>query len=163
MKKRWAYLCERTPGFLPAYAFDPKYSCGAELSAECSVAVDQFFSRLCSASRALYPIFMQFRRLEGVPDFHMGDATDDALAWWHTPPPQSRSLRHMALRIMSLSGTATETERNWKDFDHVVSVRRNRLQHERARMLDTCADVRPSATACTRAPAPASASACWRR
>ena len=41
----------------------------------------------------------------------------------------------MALRIMSLSGTATETERNWKDFDHVVSVRRNRLQHERASML----------------------------
>ena len=41
----------------------------------------------------------------------------------------------MALRIMALSGTATETERNWKDFDHVVSMRRNRVKHDTASML----------------------------
>ena len=54
---------------------------------------------------------------------------------WHTAPATCRSLAPLALRIMALSGTATETERNWKDFDHVVSIRRNRLKHETASML----------------------------
>ena len=36
---------------------------------------------------------------------------------------------------MALCGTATETERCWKDFDHVVSLRRNGLKHERANKL----------------------------
>ena len=36
---------------------------------------------------------------------------------------------------MALCGTATETERCWKDFDHVVWLRLNRLKHERVSEL----------------------------
>jgi len=49
--------------------------------------------------------------------------------------PAYKRLGKLAVRVMALCGTATETERCWKDFDHVVSLRRNRLKHERASKL----------------------------
>ena len=46
-----------------------------------------------------------------------------------------RFLKQLAKRVMLLTGTATECERAWKDYNGVVTLKRNRLSRKRAAKL----------------------------
>ncbi|XP_042005556.1 uncharacterized protein LOC121754247 [Salvia splendens] len=51
--------------------------------------------------------------------------------WWNTFGSDAPNLRSFAIRVLSLTCSATGCERNWSVFSHIHSKKRNRLAQQR--------------------------------
>ncbi|XP_028798861.1 uncharacterized protein LOC114754239 [Neltuma alba] len=55
--------------------------------------------------------------------------------WWESYGGEGKELQKVAMRILSLTCSATGCERNWSTFDQVHTKRRNRLEQQRLNAL----------------------------
>lgn len=55
--------------------------------------------------------------------------------WWESYGGEGKELQKLAMRILSLTCSATGCERNWSIFDQVHTKRRNRLEQQRLNAL----------------------------
>lgn len=55
--------------------------------------------------------------------------------WWESYGEECKELQKLAIRVLSLTCSATGCERNWSVFDHVHSKKRNRLEQHRLNVL----------------------------
>nr|KAJ0227509.1 hypothetical protein LSAT_V11C100007330 [Lactuca sativa] len=55
--------------------------------------------------------------------------------WWSSYGDECPKLQHLAIRVLSLTCSATGCERNWSTFDHIHSKKRNRLEQQRLNAL----------------------------
>ncbi|XP_027942227.1 uncharacterized protein LOC114195971 [Vigna unguiculata] len=55
--------------------------------------------------------------------------------WWESYGVEGKELQNLAMRILSLTCSATGCERNWSIFDQVHTKRRNRLEQQRLNAL----------------------------
>ena len=55
--------------------------------------------------------------------------------WWESFGEECPELQRLAIRVLSLTCSATGCERNWSTFDHVHSKKRNRLETQRLNAL----------------------------
>jgi len=55
--------------------------------------------------------------------------------WWESYGGEGKELRKIAMKILSLTCSATGCERNWSTFDQVHTKRRNRLEQQRLNAL----------------------------
>ncbi|CAL5436697.1 unnamed protein product [Camellia sinensis] len=55
--------------------------------------------------------------------------------WWESYGEECKELQKLAIRVLSLTCSATGCERNWSTFDHVHSKKRNRLEQQRLNAL----------------------------
>ncbi|XP_028806378.1 uncharacterized protein LOC114761216 [Neltuma alba] len=55
--------------------------------------------------------------------------------WWESYGGEGKELQKVAMRILSLTCSATRCERNWSTFDQVHTKRRNRLEQQRLNAL----------------------------
>ncbi|XP_028113558.1 pheromone-processing carboxypeptidase KEX1-like isoform X5 [Camellia sinensis] len=55
--------------------------------------------------------------------------------WWESYGEEYKELQKLAIRVLSLTCSATRCERNWSTFDHVHSKKRNRLEQQRLNAL----------------------------
>nr|KAJ0216234.1 hypothetical protein LSAT_V11C300119380 [Lactuca sativa] len=51
--------------------------------------------------------------------------------WWSSYGDECLELQHLAIRVLSLTCSATGCEKNWSTFDHIHSKKRNRLERKR--------------------------------
>ncbi|XP_073356834.1 uncharacterized protein [Aegilops tauschii subsp. strangulata] len=57
----------------------------------------------------------------------ISNANFDATEWWGTYGLQTLALQEMAIRILNLTTSSSECERNWSSYERVDAKRRNRL------------------------------------
>nr|XP_043623309.1 uncharacterized protein LOC122595077 [Erigeron canadensis] len=50
--------------------------------------------------------------------------------WWETYGDECPELQQLAIRVLSLTCSATDCVRNWSTFDHIHSKKRNRLEQQ---------------------------------
>ena len=132
--KRWDYLRKHTPGFLLAHALNPAFI-NTDLDDDVTRFTFEYFKSAGDAANViLRRQFRAFRARVGIDPSDLEDVRDP-FAWWLTAPGNSRLLSQVARRAMLLTGTATECERAWKDYNGVVTLKRNRLSRERAAKL----------------------------
>ncbi|XP_025692958.1 uncharacterized protein [Arachis hypogaea] len=55
--------------------------------------------------------------------------------WWRTYGHEAPNMRDLAIKILSLTCSASGCERNWSIFEHIHTKKRNRLDHERMESL----------------------------
>ena len=55
--------------------------------------------------------------------------------WWESFGGECKELQTLAIRVLSLTCSATGCERNWSTFDQVHSKRRNRLAQQKLNAL----------------------------
>ncbi|KAL4288400.1 hypothetical protein AHAS_Ahas19G0282400 [Arachis hypogaea] len=55
--------------------------------------------------------------------------------WWWTYGHEAPNMRDLAIKILSLTCSASGCERNWSIFEHIHTKKRNRLDHERMESL----------------------------
>ncbi|WOL06774.1 hypothetical protein Cni_G15508 [Canna indica] len=55
--------------------------------------------------------------------------------WWNSYGEECKELQSLAIRVLSLTCSATGCERNWSVFDQIHSKRRNRLEQQRLNAL----------------------------
>ncbi|XP_028100090.1 uncharacterized protein LOC114299529 [Camellia sinensis] len=55
--------------------------------------------------------------------------------WWESYREECKELQKLAIRVLSLTCSATRCERNWSTFDHVHLKKRNRLKQQRLNAL----------------------------
>jgi len=55
--------------------------------------------------------------------------------WWESYGGEGKELQKVAMKILSLTCSATGCERNWSTFDQVHTKRRNRLEQQRLNAL----------------------------
>ncbi|XP_020988795.2 uncharacterized protein LOC107463415 [Arachis duranensis] len=55
--------------------------------------------------------------------------------WWRTYGHETPNMRDLAIKILSLTCSASGCERNWSIFEHIHTKKRNRLDHERMESL----------------------------
>ncbi|XP_015932601.1 uncharacterized protein LOC107458900 [Arachis duranensis] len=55
--------------------------------------------------------------------------------WWRTYGHEAPNMRDLAIKILSLTCSASGYERNWSIFEHIHTKKRNRLDHERMESL----------------------------
>ena len=55
--------------------------------------------------------------------------------WWESYGEECKELQSLAIRVLSLTCSATGCERNWSTFEHVHSKKRNRLEQQRLNAL----------------------------
>ena len=55
--------------------------------------------------------------------------------WWESYGEECKELQSLAIRVLSLTCSATGYERNWSTFEHVHSKKRNRLEQQRLNAL----------------------------
>jgi len=132
--KRRKYLWEHTPGLLLAHALNPLYIDRDLPHDVLAFTMAYFRSAGGWLGLALREQFDKFRLKTGIPP-HVFDHVSDPFAWWITAPVDLPQLKQLAKRVMLLTGTATECERAWKDYNGVVTLKRNRLSRKRAAKL----------------------------
>ncbi|KAL6501599.1 hypothetical protein OROGR_026732 [Orobanche gracilis] len=80
----------------------------------------------------------KFRRVEGMFGMSMATATRDRKLpglWWESYGEECKELQELAIRVLSLTCSATGCDRNWSIFYLVHSKRRNRLEQQRLNAL----------------------------
>ncbi|XP_016164569.1 uncharacterized protein LOC107607097 [Arachis ipaensis] len=55
--------------------------------------------------------------------------------WWRTYGHEAPNMRDLAIKILSLTCSASGCEHNWSIFEHIHTKKRNRLDHERMESL----------------------------
>ncbi|XP_015969620.1 uncharacterized protein LOC107493055 [Arachis duranensis] len=55
--------------------------------------------------------------------------------WWQTYGHEAPNMRDLAIKILSLTCSASRCECNWSIFEHIHTKKRNRLDHERMECL----------------------------
>jgi len=55
--------------------------------------------------------------------------------WWESYEGEGKELQKVAMKILSLTCSATGCERNWSTFDQVHTKRINRLEQQRLNAL----------------------------
>ncbi|KAL6505934.1 hypothetical protein OROHE_023313 [Orobanche hederae] len=80
----------------------------------------------------------KFRRADGLFGMSMATTTRDRKLpglWWESYGEECKELQELAIKVPSLTCSATGWERNWSIFDLVHSKRRNRLEQQRLNAL----------------------------
>ncbi|XP_028122853.1 adenylate kinase isoenzyme 6 homolog HBR1-like [Camellia sinensis] len=80
----------------------------------------------------------KFKKAEGMFGMSMAILTRDKkqpALWWKSYEEECKELQKQAIRVLSLTCSATGCERNWSTFDHVHSKKRNRLEQQRLNAL----------------------------
>ncbi|XP_057991918.1 uncharacterized protein LOC131173766 [Hevea brasiliensis] len=67
----------------------------------------------------------------GFPSAIRGRTTKSPAAWWKTYGSSTPNLQKFAVKVLSLTCSASGCERNWSVFEHLHSKKRNRLFQER--------------------------------
>ncbi|XP_025617245.1 uncharacterized protein [Arachis hypogaea] len=55
--------------------------------------------------------------------------------WWRTYGHEAPNMQDLAIKILSLTCSASRCEHNWSIFEHIHTKKRNRLDHERMEIL----------------------------
>ena len=55
--------------------------------------------------------------------------------WWESYGEECKELQSLAIRVLSLTCSATGCERNWSTFEHVHSKKGNRLEQRKLNAL----------------------------
>ncbi|XP_027902994.1 uncharacterized protein LOC114163106 [Vigna unguiculata] len=80
----------------------------------------------------------KFKGAKGLFGMHMAIATRNKkqpALWWESYGGEGKELQKIAMKILSLTCSATGCERNWSTFDQVHTKRRNRLEQQRLNAL----------------------------
>ncbi|CAL5384210.1 unnamed protein product [Camellia sinensis] len=80
----------------------------------------------------------KFKKAEGMFGMSMAILTrkkKQPALWWESYEEECKELQKLAIRVLSLTCSATGCERNWSTFDHVHSKKRNRLEQQRLNAL----------------------------
>ncbi|CAL5400431.1 unnamed protein product [Camellia sinensis] len=80
----------------------------------------------------------KFKKAEGMFGMSMAILTREKkqpALWWESYGEECKELQKLAIRVLSLTCSATGCERNWSTFDHVHSKKRNRLEQQRLNAL----------------------------
>ena len=133
---RYVYLQTHTPAFLLAHFLDPHFM-DQPAPRDATLVFQQFCRESgVDVGKRLFVQGSDFRTGTGMCALHRDkEMTKRRVQWWTVPPEGLDDLASVAKRIMSLTGTATECERGWKDWTNVVTLRRNKLHHDRATKL----------------------------
>ncbi|CAL9764066.1 unnamed protein product [Musa acuminata subsp. burmannicoides] len=69
--------------------------------------------------------------LFGIPIAVRSRTTTSPAEWWSLFGNSTPNLQKFAVKVLSLTCSASGCERNWSVFEHIHSKRRNRLEHQR--------------------------------
>lgn len=124
----------------PRFQYDPKYE--ADLThMEVKKGLYYVIQRMCDDVETKIKIDEQldmFKNGIGLFGYEMAKLTWNKKQpglWWESYGAECKELQRLAIRILSLTCSATGCERNWSTFDHVHSKKRNRLEQQRLNAL----------------------------
>ncbi|KAL5544317.1 hypothetical protein UlMin_008101 [Ulmus minor] len=140
--ERWALQLHR-PLHAAAYYLNPKFHYNPEFNAyyEIKRGLYETIQKMCPSLLERESIDKQldlFHNAESMFGMYMAiqmrNKKQPAL-WWESFGGGCKELQNLAIRILSLTCSATGCERNWSTFDQVHSKRRNRLEQQRLSAL----------------------------
>ncbi|KAL6584924.1 hypothetical protein OROMI_004213 [Orobanche minor] len=121
----------------PRFHYDDNFKAGTEVK----VGLYKNIERMCPNIETRIKIDEQlekFRRADGLFGMSMATATIYRKLpglWWESYGEECKELQELAIKVLSLTCSATGCERNWSIFDLVHSERRNRLEQQRLNAL----------------------------
>ncbi|XP_061357381.1 uncharacterized protein LOC133301719 [Gastrolobium bilobum] len=136
--KRWDLQLHR-PLHAAGYYLNPKFHYESNFNPDTEVQVGWYttLENMCPDIITRIKIDAQlekFSKAEGLFGNTLAIATRDKkqpALWWNSFGAEYKELQTLAIRILSLTCSATGCERNWSVFDQVHSKRRNRLEQQR--------------------------------
>ncbi|KAG5532057.1 hypothetical protein RHGRI_026615 [Rhododendron griersonianum] len=109
-----------------AYFLNPRFHYDASFEADEEVRL-----RLYTVIERMYPSIQERLKLDAQMDkFHNAVGL-----WWESYGGSCKELQELAIRVLSLTYSATGCERNWSTFQHIHSKKRNRLEAQRLNAL----------------------------
>nr|KYP66189.1 hypothetical protein KK1_012473 [Cajanus cajan] len=139
---RWNLQLHR-PLHAAAYYLNPRYHYDKNFNPDSEVLIGLYetFQRMVPDIRTRVIIDQQLEKFKGAKEIFgmdMAIATRDKkqpALWWESYGGRGKELQKVAMRILSLTCSATGCERNWSTFDQVHTKRRNRLEQQRLNAL----------------------------
>ncbi|XP_061360438.1 uncharacterized protein LOC133304421 [Gastrolobium bilobum] len=140
--KRWDLQLHR-PLHAAAYFLNPKFHYDTKFNPDREVKTGLWktLEKMCPDIETKITIDSQiekFDRAEGLFGNSLAIATrarKQTALWWNSFGDDCKELQTIAIRILSLTCSATRCERNWSVFDQIHSKRRNRLEQQRLNAL----------------------------
>lgn len=120
----------------PRYADEP-HNTNADLWADFNmVATRVLGSEKAALALPQYTeIYRQGKGTIGWDTAQLARETTVPANWWASYGSSCPELQMLALKILSLPGSASSSEQNWSVYDYVHSKRRNKLKSDRASKL----------------------------
>lgn len=140
--KRWNMQLHR-PLHAAAYYLNPRFHYAPEFNADYEIkkGLYETIEKMCSTSDLRAKVDKQLDSFHNAKSLfgidmakQMRDKKQPAL-WWDSYGDSCKELQSLAIRILSLTCSATGCERNWSTFDQVHTKRRNRLEQQRLNEL----------------------------
>ncbi|XP_027338045.1 uncharacterized protein LOC113851979 [Abrus precatorius] len=139
---RWNLQIHR-PLYAAAYYLNPRFHYDKNFNPDNEVLYGLYetIERMVSDRRTRFLIDQQlkkFKSAKGLFGMNMAIDTRDKkqpTLWWESYGGDGKELQKVAMRILSLTCSATGCERNWSTFDQVHTKRRNRLEQQRLNAL----------------------------
>ncbi|XP_061352114.1 uncharacterized protein LOC133297067 [Gastrolobium bilobum] len=140
--KRWDLQLHR-PVHAATYFLNPKFHYDTKFNPDREVKTGLWktLEKMCPDIETRITIDSQiekFDRAERLFGNSLAIATrasKQPALWWNSFGDECKELQTIAIRILSLTCSATRCERNWSVFDPIHSKRRNRLEQQRLNAL----------------------------
>ncbi|KAK9057621.1 hypothetical protein SSX86_022457 [Deinandra increscens subsp. villosa] len=127
------YLQMKAPGGLDRRA--------PNLDKEVMKGVMEAFQRISENKEEYQLLRTQFAKfhmktgLFGIEAAHLDAVTMEAIEWWSTYGAEAPELADVAKKVLSQPISSSSAERNWSTYSYIHSVKRNRLNSQRADKL----------------------------
>ncbi|XP_028755565.1 uncharacterized protein LOC114714940 [Neltuma alba] len=139
---RWTLQLHR-PLHAAAYFLNPKFHYDEKFNADQEVyfGLYETIERMIPDRKTRFLVDQQLEAFESAKGlFGRSMAIDtrnkkQPALWWESYGGEGKELQKIAMRILSLTCSATGCERNWSTFDQVDTKRRNRLEQQRLNAL----------------------------
>ncbi|XP_028753001.1 uncharacterized protein LOC114712623 [Neltuma alba] len=139
---RWNLQLHR-PLHAAAYFLNPKFHYDEKFNADQEVyfGLYETIERMIPDRKTRFLVDQQleaFKSAKGLFGRSMAIDTRNKkqpALWWESYGGEGKELQKIAMRILSLTCSATGCERNWSTFDQIHTKRRNRLEQQRLNAL----------------------------
>ncbi|XP_031284359.1 uncharacterized protein LOC116143083 [Pistacia vera] len=139
---RWDFQLHRplhaTTYYLnPKYHYDPNFNPDKEVKIGLYKVIEKMYPDV-ETRVELDAQLDKFKRGVGLFGMDMAIITRDKkqpALWWDSYGEECKELQTLAIKVLSLTCSATGCERNWSTFEHVHSKRRNHLEQQRLNAL----------------------------
>ncbi|XP_039144882.1 uncharacterized protein LOC120282190 [Dioscorea cayenensis subsp. rotundata] len=139
---RWDLQLHR-PLHAAGYFLNPKFQYSDSFNADMEVkmglykTIEKMYPDLATRIKIDQQL-EKFKKAEGLFGMSMAIFTREKkqpALWWESYGEECKELQNLAIRVLSLTCSATGCERNWSAFEHVHSKKRNRLEQQRLNVL----------------------------
>ncbi|XP_039123453.1 uncharacterized protein LOC120260074 [Dioscorea cayenensis subsp. rotundata] len=139
---RWDLQLHR-PLHVAGYFLNPKFQYSDSSNADMEVkmglykTIEKMYPDLATRIKIDQQL-EKFKKAEGLFGMSMAILTREKkqpALWWESYEEECKELQNLAIRVLSLTCSATGCERNWSTFEHVHSKERNRLEQQRLNAL----------------------------